>query len=849
MNASQPARFDLLETPLLRGTSLLEASAGTGKTYAIAGLFVRLILEADLSVHEILAVTYTEAATAELRQRIRQTLVNALKTFSGQPTDDGFLRALVEKHAAAKAEMTSRLERALGCFDQAAIYTIHGFCQRTLQDRAFESGALFDVELVTEQSAIMREIAEDYWRKHFYAPRWSAGLPARRDSVGVQSRTRDCSGDTLKRELQHAASETGVPSNIAVRFVLKNGFTPEKLLGLFKQCVNHPFLKFYSRVEGKSLDELARALEQTFNDAREEWKRDKKTIRSLFGSHAGWGNKPYNRDDEMTEHFERLEVCFSATDSDFESLDALEVFRASAIAAGVAKKSKSPAPHHKFFDLCEQLTEAESDFLAALQLDFAHFAQDELPRRKQRRKIRSFDDLLMNVYRALQSDAGNALVETLRDKHKAALIDEFQDTDPVQYEIFRRVFAGGKSFLYLIGDPKQAIYAFRGADIFTYMQAANEAERRFTLGENWRSEKKLVEAVNTIFHRPQKPFVFDEIRFDPVVAKARADKEPLLIGGEKESPFQIWFYEREGKSISKIEAEKRLPQIVAGEIARLLNSDARIGDRALKPEDIAVLVPENKHAQQMQDALRTVNVPSVLHTAASLFESFEAMEFRRVLLAIAQPTDERLLKAALATELIGFNGTRLVELTEVESQNILERFHDYLASWVERGFFRMFRQWLQRESVRQRLLAFPDGERRLTNVLHLGEALHQAEGEFRFGVGGLLKWLGEQMNPDALTAEEHQLRLERDDNAVRLITIHKSKGLQYGIVFCPFNWRDSKATRRGAKEIFFHDPADAMRLACDLGGDGARAARGKRPPYVCGRHARGASLLLCLGRI
>ncbi|HEX7470190.1 MAG TPA: UvrD-helicase domain-containing protein, partial [Verrucomicrobiae bacterium] len=824
MNASQPARFDLLETPLLRGTSLLEASAGTGKTYAIAGLFVRLILEADLSVDEILAVTYTEAATAELRQRIRQTLVNALKTFSGQPTDDGFLRALVEKHAAAKAEMTSRLERALGCFDQAAIYTIHGFCQRTLQDRAFESGALFDVELVTEQSAIMREIAEDYWRKHFYAPRWSAGLPARRDSVGVQSRTRDCSGDTLKRELQHAASETGVPSNIAVRFVLKNGFTPEKLLGLFKQCVNHPFLKFHSRGEGKSLDELAHALEQTFNDAREEWKRDKKTIRSLFGSHAGWGNKPYNRDDEMAEHFERLEVCFSATDSDFESLDALEVFRASAIAAGVAKKSKSPAPRHKFFDLCEQLAEAEADFLAALQLDFARFAQDELPRRKQRLKVRSFDDLLMNVYRALQSDAGNALAETLRGKHKAALIDEFQDTDPVQYEIFRRVFAGGKSFLYLIGDPKQAIYAFRGADIFTYMQAANKAERRFTLGENWRSEKKLVEAVNTIFHRPQKPFVFDEIRFDPVVAKARADKEPLLIGGEKESPFQIWFYEREGKSISKIEAEKRLPQIVAGEIARLLNSDARIGDRALKPEDIAVLVPENKHAQQMQDALRAVNVPSVLHTAASLFESFEAMEFRRVLLAIAQPTDERLLKAALATELIGFNGTRLVELTEVESQNILERFHDYLASWVERGFFRMFRQWLQRESVRQRLLAFPDGERRLTNVLHLGEALHKAEGEFRFGVGGLLKWLGEQMNPDALTAEEHQLRLERDDNAVRLITIHKSKGLQYGIVFCPFNWRDSKATRRGAKEIFFHDPADAMRPACDLGGDGARTA-------------------------
>ena len=299
MSARSPETFDLAATPLQRGTSLLEASAGTGKTYAIAGLFVRLILKESFSVEQILVVTFTEAATAELRQRIRQTIANALKVFSGEPATDEFLQRLLETHTHEKAEVIARLEQALAGFDQAAIYTIHGFCQRTLRDRAFESGALFDVELISEPGEILSEITGDFWRRTFYVPR----------------------------------------TNISVRFALKNKLTPETLLNFLRQCINHPFLKFHSRVESKSLNDLTVALETALIAARDEWRRDGDRIKSLFGSHTNWGNNPYNHDDKMAECFARLERCFADSEADYDSLNALECFCSREIVKKISKRA------------------------------------------------------------------------------------------------------------------------------------------------------------------------------------------------------------------------------------------------------------------------------------------------------------------------------------------------------------------------------------------------------------------------------------------------------------------------------------------------------------------------------
>ena len=775
MKAATP--FNLTETPLALGTSLIEASAGTGKTYAITTLIVRLIVEENLSVREVLAVTYTEAATEELRHRARQALVLASQAFASGVSDVPFLQALLVKYRDQSREMEARLQNALCDFDEAPIYTIHGFCQRTLRDQAFESGLLFDTELVTDPTEFMQEIADDFWRRHFY--------------------------------------EAGP---ILVNFALKNGFGPERFLGLLRTCTNYPQIEFISPARGRSLKSLSAELESRYQAARAVWYSEAAPIKACFGSAIKWGNVPYNDDEAMVVLFDQLDVCFSESDTAFEALTCLEAFSTSGLQAKKRKNGKEPVPVHRFFGLCEHVCRAEQIWLAGLQLAFVEFARTELPRRKAERKIQYYDDLLTRLDDALSGPGGDALAEDLQARYRAALIDEFQDTDPVQYSIFRRAFSGGKTFLFLIGDPKQAIYGFRGADIFTYLEASDQATDRFTLGENWRSESGLVTALNKIFSAAPGSFVFERIGFQEVVPKGKADAEPLTLEGRKEPSFQLWFWKRGGnKDIPKALATKTLPQVVAGEIVRLLNGNTRIGERRLKPEDIAVLVLENKQAAKVQEALSEFNVPSVLHTTASLFDSHEATELYRVLAGIALPGDERLVKSALATDLFGVDGCQLAECTEAQWQEWLQLFHDYGELWSRRGFFRMFRHWLQQQQVRQRLLAFPDGERRLTNLLHLGEVLHQAEAEHRLGVSGLQKWFAEQMAQEGEASEEHQLRLERDDNAAKIVTVHKSKGLEYPVAFCLFSWRDSDIKRGHEEQVFFHDQAQSYKLVRDLG--------------------------------
>jgi exodeoxyribonuclease V beta subunit len=771
--------FNLSSTALARGTSLIEASAGTGKTYAITALFVRLIVEENLPVREILTVTYTEAATEELRDRVRRALLEAAQAFAAGESTTPFLASLVAKYRDQSREMQARLQNALCGFDEAPIYTIHGFCQRTLRDRAFESGLLFDTELVTDTSDLLQEVADDFWRRHFYEA-----------------------------------------ARCLVQFALKNGCGPQGFLGLLRACANFPRLGFISQAEGRSLNALSADLERCYQAAKSAWLAEADQIKACFGSAAKWGNSPYNNDKAMAALYDELTACFSSTDTCFEALKCLESLCTSALLAGKRKNGKAPVPTHRFFELCEDLCRAEQVWLVGLQLAFVDFARTELPRRKAERKIQYFDDLLLRLDAALSGPGGTVLANDLQARYRAALIDEFQDTDPVQYSIFRQAFGGGNTFLFLIGDPKQAIYGFRGADIFTYLEAADQAARRYTLGENWRSEIGLVAAVNKIFSAAPNSFVFERVGFQEVAAKGKADKEPLTIRGEAEPPFQLWFWRRaDGKDIPKGLATERLPEVAANEIVRLLDGRTKSGERQLRPEDIAVLVLENSQAAQVQQALSAVNVPSVLHTTASLFESHEAAELYRVLAGIALPGDERLVRSALATDLLGVDGSQLAECSEAQWQEWLQLFHEYAERWSRNGFFRMLRHWLQHQQVRQRLLRFPDGERRLTNILHLGEVLHQAEVERRLGVSGLQKWFAEQMAQKGESAEEYQLRLERDDNAVQIVTVHKSKGLEYPVVFSLFAWRNADIKRGGEEQVFFHDPAQGHKLVRDLGPD------------------------------
>ncbi|MDP7559669.1 MAG: 3'-5' exonuclease, partial [Planctomycetota bacterium] len=329
------------------------------------------------------------------------------------------------------------------------------------------------------------------------------------------------------------------------------------------------------------------------------------------------------------------------------------------------------------------------------------------------------------------------------------------------------------------------------------MEASRDAISQFTLAENWRSEPDLIHALNALFAHAAHPFVYDEISFQPSAPATRKNSEFLSMGKRFGPPLQWWFLDAgkmaaSGKAITRPQAYELIPRAVAAEISLLLRPEgdnrAVLGKRPLREEDIAVLVRRNAEARLIQKALSAIHIPSVLYSTGNLFDSYEALEMERVLAGIAEPNNERLLKAALATEIIGVKGEELDRLLDAGWAKWLVKFRAFHDLWNERDFMRMLRYVFFEEDVLTRLMSLPDGERRNTNLLHLSEVLHQTSIERKLNMGGLLKWLSEQRDPGTPRLKEHQLRLESDENAVKVVTVHKSKGLEYPVVFCPFTW-------------------------------------------------------------
>lgn len=782
--------FDLLNDPL-EGTNLTEASAGTGKTYTITGLFLRLVLEKNLSVDQILVVTFTEAATEELKGRIRGTLLGAIQAFSGGSTEDSLLKSLVERYRESKTA-ARHLREAVRAFDQAAICTIHGFCGRMLYENAFESGSLFDTELVTDQEDIKGEIVDDFWRTHFYSA-----------------------------------------SSLFIRFAMSNKVSPQGLSSLLGNRVAQPYLRIIpqAHVPDSSLEE--QEFQACFKQLCQAWQSHRMEVADILKTHPGLNRNSY-RKASISGWIQGMDDYVNSRGSNPILFAGFEKFT-SGVLTGAVKDNHSP-PTHPFFSLCEELKQKNDalkrifeERLLGLKAALFSYAHKEFARRKEEKNIQSFDDLLLRLHRALEEPGGDALARTMRMKYKAVLVDEFQDTDPIQYAIFKKAFGSEKGILFLIGDPKQAIYGFRSADVFAYMEAATHVQSMYTLAGNWRSEPALIRAINTIFAAAHHPFVYDRIPFQPAMPAPAQDRESFRIDGQAEPPLQVWFLDANRRGLrtplSKGLARDLIPVAVAGEISRLLHlgreNKALLGERPLREGDIAVLVRRNAEARRMQEVLSGLNIPSVLYSAENLFDSHEALEMERLLAALGEPKNERLLKAAVATDMMGVQGEGLEGLMkdEIGWEQWVVKFREYHDLWSKKSFIQMFRLLLGQERVMTRLMSLADGERRTTNVLHLSEVLHQASVEKKLGMAGLLKWLSEQRDPSTPRREEHQLRLESDENAVKLVTIHKSKGLEYPVCFCPFAW-DGSRIRKSTDPFMFHNEADNMTLTLDLGSAG-----------------------------
>ena len=802
-------RFDTAGTPL-SGTNLIEASAGTGKTFTIAALALRLVVESHIPINQLLVVTFTDAATEELKGRIRSRLRKAIAFLMEEADGDPVLRELAESGNWPDRDVAlRRLRAAVRDFDEAAIFTIHGFCNRMLSECAFESGALFDTELVKSQDDLFRELAADFWRNHFYAE-----SPA---------------------FLEH---------------IRKRGVTgPESFLGNLGRYISYPDLHLMPERAAPTDPQTAEtAWRAAFEALATLWAdQGAEATQAINDAVAGknLSGNSYNKNIRA-----RMPAAMDAFLAEGPSLSSMpdDVARFSTeFLESKTNKGKTP-PTHPVFDACAAVNAAHQAMLEAmdrrltlLKVNFLAWARGEMETRKARRNVMSFDDLLVHLRNALREegklDGGPALAERIRGRYQAALIDEFQDTDPVQYEIFHTLFGGPDHVLFLIGDPKQAIYGFRGADIFAYLHAKEQADAAYTLGRNWRSEPDLVAAVNTVFQARDRAFIFEDIPFEPVDPADRPDREILRLSEAATAPFQIWRVAggewKSGKAppkMTKGAARDVLPTATAVEISRLLDlanrgeavvdappkgkEDTR-RERPLAPGDIAVLVRTNREAGQVQQALFALGIPAVLHGTGDIFDTAEAEELGRVMAAVAAPRNERRIRSALATDMMGVDGAGLEGLRTDETawEAWLNRFDAWHRLWRRSGFIRMFRALAREKGVLPRLMELPDGERRCTNLLHLSELVHHAGNSAGLDMAGLVKWLDEQRRNTGRRVEEHPLRLESDADAVKLVTIHKSKGLEYPVVFCPFAWQGSEPW----EPILYH--GDEREVFIDLGSD------------------------------
>jgi exodeoxyribonuclease V beta subunit len=783
--------LDPLRLPLA-GIQLIEASAGTGKTWTIAALYLRLVLGhgggTPLLPAQILVMTFTRAATAELRERIRTRLAEAAAAFRGQHPPDAFLATLIADYpdAEARARAARQLELAAQWMDEAAVFTIHGWCQRMLSQHAFASGEGVASDTVADESALLAEAVRDYWRTEVFT------LDA--DAAALYAQWW-ASPDTLQKALwdllPHAAALQldGQP--------LPPPRTPRELLAAPASAL-------------REAEAHARDLWRDAVDAIEELLLDASRTRQLNGNKMRAASLP-----------DHLAAMRAWSQGDALDDDTLGRFTQSRLVACTAKDKATPT--HPAFSALEQLQTRRVDTDRLPPLLLAHAAPWVAQRADEARRrlaLLGYDDMLARLDAALRGPTGEALAQLVASQYPVALVDEFQDTDPLQWRIFRRLYHDvPRTALLLIGDPKQAIYGFRGADIHTYLAARGDAATpHWTLGTNHRSTDALVKAVNHVFAFADRhaggAFGFGaQLPFLQVKAKGRDDQ--LQLDGAALPAMQMAVH-ASSETVGVGDYRDTLAAHAAAQLVAWLHAaregrcgfvDAQGGFTALAPGDIAILVRDKTDAAAMRAALHARGIVHVyLSDKQSVYESAEAGELLAWLTACAKPGNDRAMRAALATPAMG---RRLAELDRLNTDESYweacgEHFRQLHALWQRHGVLAMLHELLHRFEVPARLLARADGERALTNLLQLAELLQQAATALD-GEHALIRHLAAQIDNPATgeAAEEQIVRLESEADLVKLVTIHKSKGLEYPVVMLPFACA-YRETRRD-RPLLWHD--------------------------------------------
>lgn len=782
------ANFKAVDSPLQRGINLIEASAGTGKTYTIAMLVLRFIVEREIPIEQQLVVTFTKAATEELKVRVRARLRDALSivAYPGGEHDPNLIEWIAQLDI-PHTTIIQRLRTAIVDLDRASIFTIHGLCQRLLSEFPLDGQQQFEQELMADTSSIMQNIMDDFWRREFYS-----------------------------RPKEEVA---------ALRWRYS---TPDLLYSSVKGIDwRQPIYPAAEPLQA-ALDRLS----QRLITLQTCWKSDAEPLYAKIGAMVAQGNfmKPYS--DTFDASWMQLDHFCCGQTFDIPQQAILQILSEEILNSGKGLKVKFRDQAASLsFEPLERYIAALEMVQIQLRLQVLEWLATEYEARMERASLLSFDSLIVRMGELLSSESnerGERLKEVIQAKYRVALIDEFQDTDQTQWSIFSKLFGEQHHYLYLIGDPKQAIYKFRGADIFSYFAAQKQADFSYTLESNWRSTPPLVESINTLFSEQQHPFLFDQLKFHSVDSARKMTDGHIATAGVIGAPMMIWqLPESEQKNgfWSATKADEVIAHEVVAEIVELVseNSSSKIvtdtNERTVTPSDIAILVRSHKQATHFQTLLAGVGIPSVHRGSANIFSTDEAKELLQLLRAISSPGEINQLRSLLTISWSGINGQALYEILQSDHQtgcwfDDLHRFHKL---WNDSGVMAMVGAVVNElfaHKIAQRLNA----ERVLTNINHLAELLQRQADEEDLSIHKTVAWLQNEIeqlsNGSDESMSEQQLRLESDNEALQIITMHSSKGLEFPIVFAPYLWQRSAFLEKEKNRISCHQSG---RLVTDIG--------------------------------
>jgi len=741
--------FDVLEVPL-QGKNLIEASAGTGKTYSIAILVLRLILEKSLSVQEILMVTFTKAAVAELEERVRLFVRSAYKVALGETTSDQLITDLVHRAIEAQGPaVVQNLKQAVLLLDETAVQTIHSFCEKTLAEFAFETSQPFKSEILEDTSALLAEQLNIFWRREVTT------LPA-----------------ALLRRLSAA------------------GMTRESLFTVVKTHLGGKAYLHYQNDQDYSFcqsdHEILLSLISKFED-------EEAYLRGCFVDHV---------------HSNKVTIAGTTSNGYAKTHLLIHLDKPVDLLHVIVKKKDVGYVKTYFSELLEKALDCDEvrlqqenvvkEFRNKLNCLAISKITSGFEESKRRLNLLSFDDMITGLHKALspieeEKDQGpgrfknfqqERLTSALREKYKAVFIDEFQDTDRMQFEIFSRLFQAN-SILFYIADPKQSIYSFRKADIFTYFQALTKVDNRYSMNVNYRSSDIFIEGLNALFapYPGFDAFFFEgsaySINYVPVVSPLKNSKGFLVKDGGKAAPLYILSESTKEEIASSVAA--LTVELLEGKRYLINKEGVRVN---IKPSDIGVLVRTHWEARLVRKALAGFAIPAVTIDDSKVLQSEEA-RLMIYLLEAMHEINMPAIKKALFTPLTGYNVENILAL---DTEHAVSDFRKYKLTWETIGIYAAIMQFVKDYNVTDILYSdtLLNSERIVSNFFQLIELTHQVQNQKELSALEIISWLKRGYEGLLLEGDEFLQRIESDEEAVKIVTIHTSKGLEYPIVLAPF---------------------------------------------------------------